>query len=68
MNEQKCQDGSILAIFPKVNVDLKLAMGYLNNVDQNELGFKVGGRLCFNQKSLENVYLPSIFKYLNIKN
>ena len=64
MNEHKYYDGSILAIFPKIGIDLKIAMDYLNEVDWNELGFKVGGRLCFSQKSLENVYLPNNFKYL----
>lgn len=63
-NEHKYYDGSILAIFPKIDMDLKKATHYLNNVDWNELGFKVGGRLCFTQKSLENVYLPDHFKLL----
>jgi adenine-specific DNA-methyltransferase len=61
MNENKYYDGSVLAIFPKVEIDLKKAAEYLNEVDWKELGFKVGGRLCFTQKSLENVYLPSNF-------
>jgi adenine-specific DNA-methyltransferase len=64
LNEHKYYDGSILAIFPKVNVDLTKATELLNNVDWCELGFKVGGRLCFTQKSLENVYLPNDFKSL----
>lgn len=64
INEHKYYDGSVLAIFPKVNIDLKKATNYLNDVDWNELGFKVGGRLCFTQKSLENVYLPDYFKSL----
>jgi hypothetical protein len=40
------------------------AVDLLNEVDWCELGFKVGGRLCFTQKSLENVYLPDYFKSL----
>jgi len=64
MNSHKYYDGSVLAIFPKVNINLEEATNYLNNVDWNELGFKVGGRLCFTQKSLENVYLPNHFKSL----
>jgi adenine-specific DNA-methyltransferase len=64
MNEHKYYDGSVLAIFPKVDIDLKVATELLNNVDWHELGFKVGGRLCFTQKSLENVYLPDCFKSL----
>ncbi len=60
----KYYDGSVLAIFPKVDMDLNRAIDYLNKVDWNELGFKVGGRLCFTQKSLENIYLPNYFKSL----
>jgi len=64
INEHKYYDGSVLAVFPKIDMDLKKATDYLNNVDWQELGFKVGGRLCFTQKSLENVYLPDHFKSL----
>ena len=64
INEHKYYDGSVLAIFPKVNIDMKKAVDFLNEVDWHELGFKVGGRLCFTQKSLENVYLPGLFKGL----
>jgi hypothetical protein len=53
-----------LAIFPKVDIDMSKAVDFLNEVDWCELGFKVGGRLCFTQKSLENVYLPDYFKSL----
>jgi adenine-specific DNA-methyltransferase len=60
-NECKYYDGSILAIFPKVNMDITKAIDLLNNLDWNELGFKVGGRLCFTQKSLENMELPDYF-------
>lgn len=67
INENKYYDGSVLAIFPKYNLDLKKASDFLNDVDWNGLGFKVGGRLCFTQKSLENVYLPSIFKSLTFE-
>lgn len=63
-NDQKYYDGSVLAIFPKFDMDLKKSIDLLNDVNWNELGFKVGGRLCFTQKSLENVYLPDSFKSL----
>ena len=63
-NDCKYYDGSVLAIFPKVDMDINTAIDYLNDVDWNDLGFKVGGRLCYTQKSLENVYLPDCFKYL----
>jgi adenine-specific DNA-methyltransferase len=64
LNDNKYYDGSVLAIFPKVDVDMNKAVDFLNGVDWYELGFKVGGRLCFTQKSLENVYLPDYFKSL----
>lgn len=63
-NSCKYYDGSILAIFPKVSIDINKAIDCLNKVDWNELGFKVGGRLCFTQKSLENIYLPDYFNSL----
>lgn len=64
INDCKYYDGSVLAIFPKFDMDIKKATEYLNNIDWNEIGFKVGGRLCFTQKSLENIYLPDSFKNL----
>lgn len=59
----KCKnyDGSILAIFPKYKMDISNAIKLLNNVDWEELGFKVGGRLFFAQKSLEDSILPKDF-------
>lgn len=57
----KYYDGSIMAIFPKIEMDIDVAIKLLNNVDWEELGFLVGGRLCFNQRSLENSYLPHEF-------
>jgi len=63
-HECKFYDGSVLSIFPKKHIDISLAIDLLNNVDWKDLGFKVGGRLCFTQKSLENVYLPNTFKSL----
>lgn len=65
LNENKYYDGSVLAIFPKSGIDMTRAVDFLNKVDWYELGFKVGGRLCFTQKSLENVYLPDYFKSLS---
>jgi len=64
-NDCKYYDGSILAIFPKnSNIDINTSIELLNSVDWHELGFKVGGRLCFTQKSLENTQLPDTFKKL----
>lgn len=60
-NECKYYDGSVLAIFPKVDMDINKAVEMLNNVDWDDLGFKVGGRLVFSQKALENTFLPEEF-------
>ena len=63
-NKCKYYDGTILAIFPKKEININKTIEILNNVDWDELGFKVGGRLCFSQKALENTYLPEIFNSL----
>jgi adenine-specific DNA-methyltransferase len=60
-NDCKYYDGSVLAIFPKKQIDINKAIDLLNSVDWDELGFKVGNRFCFTQKSLENTYLPNSF-------
>jgi len=63
-NDCKNYDGSVLAIFPKNDILNKMGkekvIHFLNNIDWNEMGFKVGGRLCFTQKSLENTFIPKI--------
>lgn len=58
----KAYDGSILAIFPKKNLNIEEIFKDLNLVDWKELGFVVDGRFIFSQKSLENTILPSNFK------
>ena len=63
-NNCKYYDGSVLAIFPKKSINISKTIDLLNNVDWDGLGFKVGGRLCFTQKSLENIYLPNTFNSL----
>lgn len=61
----KNYDGSVLAIFPKIDHDIKELVEDLNKVDWEELGFICDGRYIFSQKSLENCVLPSYFeKYL----
>lgn len=55
----KNYDGAVLAIF--TNYDVEAMKDKLNQVDWNELGFKVGGRYIFGQKSLENCLLPEDF-------
>ena len=65
-NECKNYDGSVLAIFPKKKINIEQVVNDLNSVDWDDLGFKVGGRLVFSQKSLENTYLPDFFcKYFD---
>jgi len=61
LNDCNNYDGSVLAIFPKKEMSILKVKEMLNNVDWVELGFKVGGRFCFTQKSLENTYLPKTF-------
>ena len=61
-------DGSVLAIFPKFDIDdkqLKTFCDELNKVDWDELGFVVDGRFVFAQKSLENTLLPKSFNRYN---
>jgi adenine-specific DNA-methyltransferase len=53
-HECKNYDGSVLAIFPKIDMDIHQIVDLLNNVDWNDLGFLIGERLCFSQKALEN--------------
>jgi len=55
----KNYDGSVLAIIPtKPGIDIPKAVKLLNCIDWGELGFKVGGRLVFAQKPLQNIKLP----------
>lgn len=65
LNDCNAYDGSILAIFPKFEIKdkehLKRICNELNNIDWNELGFKCGGRLLFNQKSLKNTIINKKF-------
>ena len=54
----KDYDGSVLAVFIKDNKYTEdECCEMLNNVDWVDLGFKVGGRYIFSQKSLENIKL-----------
>jgi hypothetical protein len=46
----------------KLCLDLDLVTKLLNSMNWDDLGFKVGGRLCFTQKSLQNVGLPNEFE------
>ena len=52
VSEQKAYDGSVLALFPKADVDPERAAGRLNAIDWERLGFACDGRLLFTQRSL----------------
>ena len=65
LHDCKNYDGSILALFPKVPMDLKQATRLLNEaVDWEELGFVCDGRFLFNQRALQNCLLPPVFAEL----
>lgn len=59
-------DGSILALFPKVEgMDIGRAIELLNTaVPWAELGFVVDGRFLFTQRSLASLLLPDVFNEL----
>lgn len=69
VNECDNYDGSVLAIFPKIdNIDVAKATKELNKIDWNEFGFMVGNRHMFSQRSLENMPLPKgFFNKIKIK-
>ncbi len=53
LNECERWDGSLLALFPKKEMDLEKAVNILNRMDWNSLGFMTGGRYIFSQRSLK---------------
>lgn len=60
INECKYYDGSVIALIPKndaVEEKLEEYVEKLNSVDWEKLGFKVGGRFIFTQKTLDNITL-----------
>lgn len=66
----KCEayDGSILALFPKVEgMDMELAVKLLNTaVPWADLGFVVDGRFVFSQRTLQTLVLPKDFNTLRM--
>ena len=61
----KAYDGSILALFPKMEVNIDRAVELLNvSVPWEELGFIVDGRYLFTQRSLATLILPEAFASL----
>jgi adenine-specific DNA-methyltransferase len=58
-------DGSVLALFPKKEMDIERAIELLNvSVPWEELGFIVDGRYLFAQRSLATLLLPESFASL----
>ena len=64
-NECKHFDGSVLAIFPKKEVDLNDFTNDMNSVPWDDLGFFCDGRCIFAQRSLAHAPMPDFMsKYL----
>lgn len=60
IHECKNYDGSVLALIPKtdeIENNLETYLEKLNSTNWNALGFKVGGRFIFSQKTLQNIIL-----------
>ena len=57
LSEIEAYDGSVLALFPRQELDLEQAAARLNDADWRRLGFVCGGRYLFSQRSLENAAL-----------
>lgn len=53
----KNYDGSVLALFPKKDIDIKKYVDVLNNVDWENQGFISNGRFLFTQRSLSNAVI-----------
>lgn len=63
----KAYDGSILALFPKAELNLDRAVELFNEaVPWEELGFFVDGRFLFTQRSLATLMLPEAFDSLRL--
>jgi len=54
VSEEKAYDGSVLALFPRVEMNLNQAAKKLNQVNWLRLGFVCDQRFLFTQRSLEN--------------
>lgn len=60
IHESKMFDGSVLGIFPLYEMDIVSVCDKLNEIDWEDLGFKVGGRFTFTQRTLSNTRIPNI--------
>ena len=57
INDCKKWDGSILALFPKVKMNLNKALEALNSLPWQDMGFITGGRYIFSQKALKEALI-----------
>lgn len=54
----ECWDGTLFGLIPKSDdIDIDEWIDKLNNIDWYKMGFGVGGRLIFSQRSLSNCYI-----------
>ena len=60
ISEEKAYDGSVLALFPKMNVNLSKVVDKLNKVKWQDFGFVCDGRLIFSQRSLQNAPISNL--------
>lgn len=57
ISECKKWDGSILALFPKISLNLEKTAQKLNALNWEQMGFVTGGRYIFGQKSLQEAMI-----------
>ncbi|MDD9867919.1 MAG: class I SAM-dependent methyltransferase [Candidatus Campbellbacteria bacterium] len=60
-HKTKNYDGSVLALFPKKQININKAIQELNKTNWQEQGFICGGRFIFSQRSLSNAILDMDF-------
>ena len=60
VSEEKAYDGSVLALFPRVEMNLAQAAKKLNQVNWLQLGFVCDQRFLFTQRSLENAPVSAL--------
>ncbi len=60
ISEEKAYDGSVLALFPKMNMNLSKVVDKLNKVKWRDFGFVCDGRLIFSQRSLQNAPISNL--------
>ena len=61
VSDCKKWDGSVLALFPKISMNLEEATKQLNSLNWEQIGFVASGRYIFSQKSLEKALISEQF-------